>query len=63
MNCWACGVEPESVYEITSFGDAEPRHLAHWPAATDHEHAERPPSPEELERSGDELLRERFRVL
>jgi hypothetical protein len=64
MKCWQCGVEPESVHETTTLDDPEPTFIAgRWPAATDHEHAHRPPTPEELESSGAALLRERFRVL
>jgi hypothetical protein len=63
MQCWVCGVEPDSVHEITSFGDIEPRYLAHWPPSTDHDHAERQPTPEELENAGWEALQERIRML
>jgi hypothetical protein len=64
MRCWQCGVEPESVHEITTLSDPERKFMAgRWPPATDHEHAHRPPTPEELERAADALLQERFRVL
>lgn len=57
MRCWYCGVGPDAVFEITDFQDIEPRYLPNWPrAATDHEHAERPPSPAQLEQAGHEVL-------
>lgn len=55
MRCWFCGVEPLDVFEVTALGDAEPRFLANWPAGN-HEHAERPPSPAQLEAAGHEAL-------
>lgn len=56
MRCWWCGVEPIALHDITTFGDPAPRHLPRWPAATDHEHAEREPTPGQLEQAGHETL-------
>lgn len=57
MNCWQCGVEPLEVHETTALGEAQPRCIAgRWPAG-DHEHAERPPTPGELEQAGHKALR------
>lgn len=56
MRCWQCGVEPLEVYETTTFGETRPSYLpGRWPAG-DHEHAERPPTPGELEQAGHEAL-------
>jgi hypothetical protein len=55
VKCWWCGVEPIDFVEITSFGDREPRYLPNWPGA-DHEHAETPPSPAQLEDPGHRAL-------
>lgn len=55
MRCWACGVEPAHLFEITTLGDAQPRYLPQWPPG-DHEHAERQPSPDQLEQAGHEAL-------
>lgn len=51
MRCWYCGVEPDQLIEVTTFGDVEPRYMANWPAG-DHEHSETPPSPGELLAAG-----------
>lgn len=56
MRCWWCGVEPDELYEITKLGDPEPRYLPNWPPATDHEHAERQPTPEQMQQAGHETL-------
>jgi Family of unknown function (DUF6221) len=54
--CWACGVEPTALYEVTTLSDPAPRYLPGWPPATDHQHAVRPPTPGELEQAGHETL-------
>lgn len=56
MRCWWCGVEPIALHEITTLSDPAPRYLPHWPAATDHEHAEHAPTPGQLEQAGHEKL-------
>jgi hypothetical protein len=56
VHCWWCGVEPDSLMEITRFGLAEQEYLPNWPPATDHQHAERPPMPGQLEQAGHEAL-------
>jgi hypothetical protein len=56
VRCWLCGVEPLEVFETTAFGDAQPTCIAgRWPPG-DHGHAERPPTPGELEQAGHEAL-------
>lgn len=56
MRCWQCGVEPTGLVEVTTLGDQEPRYLpTGWPDS-DHDHAEHPPSPTELQDSGDAAL-------
>lgn len=57
MKCWICGVEPLEVYETTALGSAQPTFIpGRWPEG-DHVHAERPPTPAELEAAGDRALR------
>lgn len=57
LRCWQCGVEPEGVAEVTTLGQAEPQYVpTHWPAS-DHAHALRPPTPEELVEDGHRSLR------
>jgi hypothetical protein len=53
--CWWCGAEAE-VFELQAFGGRVDRFLGAWPPATDHEHAERPPTPGELQQAGHEAL-------
>ena len=56
MRCWQCGVEPLEVFETTTLLDAQPTYIAgRWPPG-DHEHAERPPTPGQLEQAGHEAL-------
>ena len=56
MKCWQCGAEPEEVYEVVSMETQQPvRVVARWPTG-DHEHAERPPTPEELAAAGSVAL-------
>lgn len=56
MRCWQCGVEPMEVYETTTFFDPKPTYApGRWPKG-DHEHAEHPPSPGQLEQAGHEAL-------
>jgi hypothetical protein len=46
------------VYEICSAESADPIALMpRWPLATDHEHADNPPSPDQIEQAGHESLR------
>jgi len=54
--CWACQVEPVELHEITAMADAEKVYLPRWPADGDHEHAERPPTPDELVAAGARAL-------
>jgi hypothetical protein len=56
VRCWLCGVEPEGIVETTGLGDAKRSFVpGHWPPG-DHEHAERPPTPAQLEQAGHEAL-------
>lgn len=57
MRCWLCGAEPEMV-DVSRIQDAQPRYMpGRWPPAEDgHTHAERPPTPGELEQAGHEAL-------
>jgi hypothetical protein len=57
VRCWWCGIEPELV-EITSLQSAEPEYVVgKWPMpGGDHQHAERPPTPGQLEQAGHEAL-------
>jgi hypothetical protein len=56
--CYICGAMPELV-DATAFGDPGPTYIsAGWPApAEGHEHATRPPTPEELAAAGHASLR------
>lgn len=56
--CYHCGAVPE-ILDATSIGDAEPAYVAgRWPSApADHEHAARPPTPEELLAAGHAVYR------
>jgi hypothetical protein len=57
MRCWYCGVEPTGVVEVTSLDVGEPQYApTGWPRATDHEHAERAPTPGELLAAGARAL-------
>jgi len=56
VRCWWCGVEPDALYDVTAFGDEEPQYLAKWPRGGDHEHAERQPTPGQMEQAGHETL-------
>lgn len=48
IRCWQCGAAPTSLAEVTTIGDPEPVYLpAGWPPG-DHEHAEQPPTPEQI---------------
>lgn len=56
MRCWQCGIESLEVFETTTLSDLQPTYIeGRWPAG-DHEHAERPPTPTELEHAGHEAL-------
>jgi hypothetical protein len=55
IRCWYCAVEPIAVHDVTRLGSPVPEYLAQWPDG-DHPHAERPPSPAELEQAGHEAL-------
>jgi hypothetical protein len=52
VRCWQCGVEPVALHDVTTLSDPEPQYLPNWPPRTDHDHAERPPTPAELEQAG-----------
>lgn len=56
--CYVCGEVP-TLYDATTFGDREPVYVAGaWPTpALDHEHANTPPTPEQLEDAGHAALR------
>lgn len=56
VTCWQCGVEPLETYDITTFGETQPRYIAgRWPAG-DHMHAADKPTPGQLEQAGHEAL-------
>lgn len=55
VRCWWCGIEPDSLIDVTRLGRAEPEYLPNWPPG-DHEHAGRPPTPGQLEQAGHEAL-------
>jgi hypothetical protein len=56
VRCWLCGVVPLSEIDTSTLGSAFSTSVAgRWPAG-DHEHAERPPTPAELEQAGHEAL-------
>jgi hypothetical protein len=48
-------MEPVSLIDVTELQHAEPQYLPRWPPG-DHQHAERPPTPRELEQAGHEAL-------
>lgn len=56
MNCWFCGIEPDRLVEITRLDSAAREYLPNWPAPTDHQHAEHPPTSAQLEQAGHEAL-------
>ena len=57
MRCWQCGAEPTGLADVRTFSDPEPVYLpTGWPPG-DHEHAEHPPSPGELQQAGHRALR------
>lgn len=58
VRCWQCGAEPLETYEVSTLSDAEPQYIAgRWPPSDDrHTHAERPPTPAELEQAGHAAL-------
>ncbi len=57
IRCWQCGIEPVAIEEIRTMADSRPvRVVVEWPPG-DHEHAEHPPTPAELEREGYRSLR------
>lgn len=57
MHCWQCGIEPDETYEVTAMDrDGAVAIVARWPAATDHEHVDSPPTPTDLAESGDVAL-------
>ncbi len=53
--CWWCGAEADDVVQVHQFGRPV-RAIPNWPFATDHQHAEDPPSPAQLERAGHAAL-------
>lgn len=58
MRCWLCGAEPLNEIDTSTLGSAFTTSMpGRWPAAVDgHEHAERPPTPGQLEQAGHEAL-------
>lgn len=57
MRCWQCGVEPTGTVNVQNFGDPGPVYVpTGWPPG-DHQHAEHPPSPAELQQAGHRALR------
>jgi hypothetical protein len=50
IRCWHCGVQPEDLDEVRS-PEGSVRFVPQWPVG-DHEHAERPPTPEGLHDAG-----------
>jgi hypothetical protein len=57
LRCWQCGVEPTGTVNVQTFTDPGPVYVATgWPPGN-HEHAEHPPTPAELERDGHRSLR------
>ena len=57
MRCWWCGVAAVHLLEDLRLCRAEPAYVPVWPeAAADHDHAERPPTV-------DQLVDEAFRLL
>ncbi|BCJ45334.1 hypothetical protein GCM10010168_86030 [Actinoplanes ianthinogenes] len=58
MRCWICGEEPDWI-NVQTLSDPGPVLIpGAWPQASDgHRHAERPPTPAELEQAGHEALR------
>lgn len=55
MQCWWCGVEPDDIHEITSFGEATLDRIPVWPES-DHVHAAQPPTPSQLEHDAHQAL-------
>lgn len=58
MKCWYCGAEPTGTVDARGFGDPGPVLIpTGWPPSSDgHKHAERAPTPGELEQAGHEAL-------
>lgn len=58
MRCWLCGMEPLTEIDISTLSSAfSTRMRGRWPPSADgHTHAERPPTPAELEQAGHEAL-------
>jgi hypothetical protein len=53
VKCWECDIEPEETYQVQVRDRAEPvATFVRWPAMTDHVHADRPPTPEQLAEQG-----------
>jgi len=58
VKCWLCGAEPTGYIDTRTFSDPGPVLIpAGWPPSGDgHQHAERPPTPGELEQAGHEAF-------
>lgn len=57
MMCWWCGVEPVARHEVVTLSGVPYRTIPQWPnEASDHQHAEQPPTPGQLEQAGHEAL-------
>lgn len=53
MRCWLCGAEPLEVHSVVGMESPNPVIIfVRWPENGDHEHADRPPTPDELIESG-----------
>lgn len=62
MRCWLCGAEPLEVFDASTMESATVQLIpGRWPTG-DHEHAEAPPTPGQLEQAGHEAL-QRIRAL
>lgn len=56
IRCWQCGAEPLETFDISTVDSATVREIpGRWPPG-DHEHAERAPTPAELEQAGHRAL-------
>jgi len=56
IRCWQCGVEPHETFDVSTMESATVTEIAgRWPSG-DHEHAQRPPTPAELEQAGHQAL-------
>lgn len=58
VRCWWCGTEPYSLIAVPRSAQSGPQRYraGEWPSAGDHQHAERPPTPGQIEQAGREAL-------